>query len=130
FCHNDINAAGMRSAPIVSPKPKDEFRLLMIGDSVLYGMTHVDQSKIATSILARELPEQLHRQVEVLNASAGGWAVENEVGYLRSRGTFDADEVVFLLNGYDLTQPFNDLVPGVALTFPAQNPPLALWEGW
>jgi len=97
---------------------------------VLYGMTHVDQSKITTSILARELPAQLHRPVEVLNASAGGWAVENEVGYLRSRGTFDADAVIFVLNGYDLTQPFNDAVPGVELTMPARNPPLAIWEAW
>src|SRR5947199_2577919 len=45
FCHNDINTAGMRSAPIVTPKPKDEFRLMMLGDSVLYGMTHADQPK-------------------------------------------------------------------------------------
>ncbi len=130
FCTNDINAAGMRSNAIISPKPPGEFRVLMVGDSVLYGMTHVDQSKITTSILARELPDQLHRPVEVLNASAGGWAVENEVGYLRSRGTFDADAVIFVLNGYDLTQPFNDAVPGVELTVPARDPPLAIWEAW
>src|SRR5205085_2864502 len=121
FCRNDINSAGMRSEPIRTPKPSDELRIMFVGDSVLYGMTHVDQSKIATTILARELPTQLHRPVEVLNASAGGWAIGNEVGYLRSRGTFQSDVVVFVLNTYDMGQPFNDSVPGVELVLPAKD---------
>lgn len=130
FCTNDINEFGMRSPSIQSPKPVDEFRALFVGDSVLFGMTHVDQSKICTSILQRELPGQIHRPVEVLNASAGGWGVPNEVGYLHSRGTFHADLVVFVLNTYDITQPFDDLVPGEAVTMPLKNPPTAIGEVW
>lgn len=130
FCANDINEFGMRSPSIQSPKPKDEFRALFVGDSVLFGMTHVDQSKICTSILQRELPGQLHRPVEVLNASAGGWGVPNEVGYIHSRGTFHADLVIFVLNSYDITQPFDDLVPGEAVTMPVKNPPTAIGEVW
>ena len=130
FCDNEINEFGMRSPRIQSPKPKDEFRVLFVGDSVLYGMTHVDQSKIGTSILQRELPVQLHRPVEVLNASAGGWGVPNEVGYIHSRGTFHADLVVFVLNTYDMIQPFDDLVPGEAVTMPVKNPPSAIGEIW
>lgn len=130
FCANDINQFGMRSSAIQSAKPKDEFRIFFLGDSVLFGMTHVDQSKICTSILQRELPGQLHRPVEVLNASAGGWAVPNEVGYLHSRGTFNADLVVFVVNTYDIVQPFNDLVPGEDISLPSHNPPTAIGEVW
>lgn len=130
FCANDINEYGMRSPSIQSPKPNGEFRALFVGDSVLFGMTHVDQPKICTSILRRELPGQLHRPVEVLNASAGGWGVPNEVGYIHSRGTFDADVVVFVLNTYDIIQPFDDLVPGEAVTMPVKNPPTAIGEVW
>ncbi len=130
FCANDINQFGMRSPAVQSPKPKDEFRVFFVGDSVLFGMTHVDQSKICTSILQRELPQQLHRPVEVLNASAGGWAVPNEVGYLHSRGIFHADLVVFVLNTYDLVQPFNDLIPGEVVELPTRNPPTAIGEVW
>ncbi|HEX5242880.1 MAG TPA: SGNH/GDSL hydrolase family protein [Tepidisphaeraceae bacterium] len=130
FCTNDINQFGMRSSPVQSPKPKDEFRVFFLGDSVLFGMTHVDQSKICTTILQRELPGQLHRPVEVLNASAGGWAVPNEVGYLHSRGTFNADLVVFVVNTYDMVQPFNDLIPGTVVEQPIRNPPTAIGELW
>jgi hypothetical protein len=130
FCANDTNQFGMRSPAVQSPKPKDEFRVFFVGDSVLFGMTHVDQSKICTSILQRELPQQLHRPVEVLNASAGGWAVPNEVGYLHSRGIFHADLVVFVLNTYDLVQPFNDLIPGEVVELPTRNPPTAIGEVW
>ena len=63
FCANDINQFGMRSSAIQSAKPKDEFRIFFLGDSVLFGMTHVDQSKICTSILHRELHGQLNRPV-------------------------------------------------------------------
>lgn len=130
FCTNDINSFGMRSPAVQSPKPKNEFRVLFLGDSVLFGMTHVDQSKICTSILQRELPGQLHRPVEVLNESAGGWAVPNEVGYLHSRGSFNSDLVVFVLNTYDIVQPFNDLIPGEDVTLPSRNPPTAIGEVW
>jgi len=130
FCINDINQFAMRSPSIQPRKPKDEFRIFFLGDSVLFGTTHVDQSKICTSILQRELPGQLHRPVEVLNASAGGWAVPNEVGYLHSRGTFNADLVVMVLNTYDIVQPFNDLIPGEVVELPTRNPPTAIGEVW
>jgi hypothetical protein len=73
---------------------------------VTYGTTYVDQSKIFTTILQKELPGKLGKRVEVLNASKGGWAVGNELAYLRSRGTFDADVIVLVLNTGDLIQEF------------------------
>jgi hypothetical protein len=130
FAHNDINSQSMRSEPVQAAKSPDGIRILFVGDSVTYGQTYVDQAKIFTSILSRELPGQLHRPVEVLNASAGGWAVGNELGYIRSKGTFDADLVVFVINTYDMTQAFNDARPGSELAFAAHNPPCAIAEAW
>jgi hypothetical protein len=44
--------------------------------------------------------------VQVLNGSAGSWAISNEVAYVKSHGIYDADTVVLVLNSGDLTQRF------------------------
>jgi hypothetical protein len=103
---NFINSFSMRSPEISLHKTPGVTRVLFIGDSVCYGTTYVDQSKIFTSLVAQRLGAVVHGPVEVLNASTGGWAPGNEVAYLRSRGTFDADLVIFVNNTLDLTQPF------------------------
>jgi hypothetical protein len=129
FCRNQVNSYSMRSAPVQTPKPPGEFRVMFIGDSIAYGTAHVDQQKIFTSRLQQDLPAKLHRPVEVLNVAAGGWAVGNEVGYLRSRGVFDADLVVVVLNSEDMVQPFSK--PQLASDgFPDRNPLLALTDLW
>ncbi len=129
-CMNIINAQSQRSAAFPAAKPPGTLRILLLGDSVTYGTTHVDQGEIFASLLARDLPQKLGKPVEVLNASTGAWAVANEVGYLKSRGTFDADQVIFVLNTGDLAQHFN---PGNLTSvggYPTQKPLCALSELW
>lgn len=123
-----INSDSMRSPP-VRPKTADEFRILFIGDSVTHGQSYMTQGRIFTSLLGESLPAQFHKPVTIYNASAGGWAVGNEVGYLRSRGSFQADVIVMVLNTDDLFQPFNDTQPGTP-QMPDKNPPLAIAEVW
>jgi hypothetical protein len=130
FAENDTNSFGMRSAEVPRRKSPGTLRILFVGDSVTYGTTYVDQSRIFTSILARELPERVHRPVEVLNASAGAWAPANETGYLTSRGTFDSDVVLFVLNTGDLVQPMNWPVLTLQGGYPEKKPPFALCELW
>ena len=130
FRENDINSLGMRCPEYALHKLPGVLRILFLGDSVTYGTTYVDQSEIFTSLLARDLPQRLKRGVEVLNASAGAWAPANELGYLRSRGTFDADVVVFVLNTGDLVQPMNRQPLLLANGYPDHRPPLALYELW
>ena len=130
FATNQTNSFGMRSPEIARQKSPGTLRLLFVGDSVTYGTTYVDQSKIFTSLLAQDLPLQLHRPVEVLNASAGGWAVSNELGFLKSRGGFDSDVVVFVINTGDLVQPMNRSVLSLAGGYPDHRPPFALVELW
>lgn len=77
---------------------------MFVGDSVTYGTSHVDQSRIFTELLHRGLPSVVHQPVEVLNASAGAWAIDNELSWLRSRGTFHSKIVILVLNSGDLGQ--------------------------
>lgn len=129
FCHTHTNAWGMRSNPFPAVPDSGTLRVLFIGDSVTYGTSHVDQSKIFSEILHRELPSVLHRSVEVLNASAGGWAPDNEVSWLRSRGTFHSNVVLLVLNSGDLAQPRNR-ISGLGDDTPVRAPATAIGELW
>jgi lysophospholipase L1-like esterase len=105
FCRTRTNRYGMRSDPVPEEPVPGTLRLLFLGDSVTYGTSRVDQSDLFTQILHRELPSIVHRPVEVLNASASAWAIDNELSYLRSRGTFHSDLVLLVLNSGDPGQP-------------------------
>jgi hypothetical protein len=129
--HIRTNSLGMRSDELPASKSAGVFRLLIVGDSYAYGTTRVDQSQIFAELLQRELPQQIHRDVEVLNASAGGWAISNEVGYVRSRGLFDADMVLLVLNQGDPTQEFEQYYPNDSLSYTLDHHPVfALQEFW
>lgn len=127
---NIINRFGMRSPDFTEQGNGNAARVLFVGDSVTYGTTMVDQSEIFTSLISRDLPGQIGRPVEVLNASAGGWAVGNELGFLRSRGTFGSSLVIFVLNTGDLFQPFSRVELSLSRGFPHTPPPCALYELW
>ena len=127
FTHIKINQFSMRSDDISPNKAKDHIRVYFIGDSVTYG-AYIDQSRIFTIIICRDLPERLGHPVDILNASAGGWAPGNEVAFLERNGTFDADLVLIVLNTGDLNQPFADFQPHPGFTVKA--PWTAIGEAW
>jgi hypothetical protein len=102
FSHIHINAYGMRSDDIEAYKPPGKRRILLDGDSVLFGTAYLDQAVTSQAVCSAIL-DRIQR---VLNVSAGGWAPSNELGFLRAKGTFGADLVVFVLNTNDLAQPF------------------------
>jgi len=112
----------MRSDDIEASKPPGKRRILLDGDSVLFGTTYLDQAVIFTSRLQRDLGPD----TQVMNASVGGWAPSNELGFLKAKGTFGADLVVFVLNTKDLTQPFAGFEES-ALS-PTHNPSTAIGE--
>jgi hypothetical protein len=127
FVHTHINHYGMRSDEVLASRQPGSVRLMFVGDSITYGTTRVDQRQIFTELLHRELPAQLHRQVEVLNASASAWAPDNELAYLRSRGIFQSDIVLLVLNDGDLTEPRSTLAD-VGADLPQQRPLTAIGE--
>ncbi len=129
FADTITNHYGMRSEEVPARRNPGRLRILFVGDSLTYGTSRVDQSQIFTEILHRELPSIVHKPVDVLNASAGAWAPDNEVSYIRSRGIFQSDIVVFVLNDGDVTQPratMDDVGEGT----PSKRPATAIGELW
>jgi lysophospholipase L1-like esterase len=101
--HISYNAYGMRSQEI-SPQPRaGTLRILCIGDSITNGGTLTDQSQTYPALLEGFLRD--HRfTAEVLNASAGGWALGNEEGWLHQQGIFGSAFVVLEIGTLDLFQ--------------------------
>jgi lysophospholipase L1-like esterase len=128
FVHVKTNHEGMRSNEFRVAKAPGTLRILFVGDSVTFGTTYVDQAQIFSSIVAEKLSHSTTVSTEILNASAGGWAPDNEVGFIRSKGIFNADYVIFVLNTADLTQPFVPFTPSAQ--FPTRAPMTAIEEAW
>ena len=127
FVHTQINHFGMRSDEVPTERTAGALRLMFVGDSITYGTTRVDQREIFTEELHHDLPAIVHRPVEVLNASAGGWAPDNELSYLQSRGVFQSNFVFVVLNDGDLTQRRSTIVD-VTDELPLRRPATAIGE--
>jgi hypothetical protein len=127
FSHTYINHYGMRSEQVPATRSAETLRILFVGDSITYGTSRVDQRSIFTELLHQDLPKLVHRPVEVLNASAGGWAPDNEVSFLRSRGIFHSDIVFLVLNDGDVTQP-RSTISQVGDDLPQTRPSTAISE--
>ena len=125
--HTYINRYGMRSDEFSSDKPRGVVRVLFVGDSITYGTTHVDQSQIFTQIVHRGLPAIVHHPVEVLNASANAWAPDNEWSWVQSRGIFQSDFVLLVLNDGDVAQP-RATIDQVGDELPQKRPATAIGE--
>jgi GDSL-like Lipase/Acylhydrolase family len=105
IAHVCTNRFGMRSDPISENKPPGTLRIYFLGDSITWGTTQVDQRDLFTEIVPRELPLEVHQPVEVMNGSISGWAIANELAFLKEHGTLHADRVILVLNDGDPTQP-------------------------
>jgi len=118
------NSQGLRSGPLSGAPDPGEARVLCLGDSITNGGTLTDQADTYPYLLERELAGP-----RVFNASAAGWALENELGWLRVNGTFGASVVVLEVATHDLFQPAagSELV-GRHPSFPERPPLLALSE--
>jgi lysophospholipase L1-like esterase len=127
FVRTRINHYGMRADEIPSARQPGSLRLMFVGDSLTYGTTQVGQDRIFTEVLHRALPAIEHRPVEVLNASAGAWAPDNELEYVQSRGIFNSDIVLLVLNDGDLTQP-RATIADIGENLPQKRPATAIGE--
>jgi len=124
-----INRYGMRSADFPAEKTDpDEYRIMVLGDSVVNGGSLTDHENLATTMLQKQLAEEMDRPVVVANASAGSWGPPNLLAYTQTHGFFDADTVLIVLSSHDAADvpTFEPLNPA---THPTHTPPLALWEG-
>jgi hypothetical protein len=126
FSHIVINEFGMRSGHVPVAKSALERRILFVGDSVTFGTTYVDQKAIFTELIGEYYGHSSSPPTMVMNASSPGWAPSNELGFIRSKGIFAADLVVFVVNTKDLIQPFAPFT--MSPMTPTRNPASAIGE--
>lgn len=92
------NGLGMRAPDYPIGKPDGKFRILMLGDSTLWGGSYVDQDQLYARILDRKLDELAGGDVvEVLNMGVNGWGPFHESGFVEAFGAFEADLVLVCL---------------------------------
>lgn len=123
-----INDLGTRGRNILPEPESGVFRILVIGDSVANGGTMVSDAETFPAQLESTLAHAGCR-AEVINASAGGWSLPDEAGWLQQHGVLAADMVVLLMNQGDAVQPAN--TSGVLdhhPSFPSKEPRFALSE--
>jgi lysophospholipase L1-like esterase len=104
------NAFGFRDHEWTVPKPAGRTRVMVVGDSFTFGNA-LDQENRYTDLL----DARLHAvgDVEVINASAGGWNLDNESAFLRTEALqYEPDALVLAFvindwvpNGYDRSAP-------------------------
>jgi hypothetical protein len=118
-----INRYGMRSPDFPPQRRRAERRVLIFGDSVLFGGSTLDQRLIATSLLSHRLGPN----TTLGNVSAGSWGPGNYLGWAKRYGFLGATDVILLDSSHDLYDlPFT--TPFDTSSHPTHNPPLASWE--
>lgn len=124
----DVNNLGMRAPDFPVEKPAGAFRVLMLGDSTLWGGSYIDQDQLYARILERKLNEASGgAKIEILNMGVNGWGPFHERGYIQANGTFGADLVLVCLPHDDLERDRYTLMS--LPYFSASKPPrLALEE--
>lgn len=116
------NSYGMRS-PEVDPQT---VHVLKFGDSVLNGGVGTDQDELASSLIQRQINQQMD-SVQVLNVSAGSWGPDNAYMWMRTYGDFDARVICLLFSSHDWDDhmTFREVV-GHTPFYPDHNPRLAI----
>jgi hypothetical protein len=106
------NQFGMRSPPIDREKPPGVFRILMIGDSTLYGGSYIDQEDMYATVVQKRLSDQgLPGKVEVLAMGCNGWGPFHERGFVkRYPDAFHADMTLIQMPIDDVTRPLYGLM--------------------
>lgn len=122
-----INRFHQRSADVADQPGANTLRILFVGDSVTFGGAPIDQRQIFSEVIKDRL--RADGNVEVLNASAGGWAIANEKAYLEKFHTFGSALVVFEIGSNDFFQDKNDgLEIGRDASMPDRRPISAIGE--
>ena len=102
--HPEISDQGLRDRVFAIPKPGGVERVLVLGDSVTYGL-FVDAKAAYSKVLEKELLAEGHR-VEVINAGMNGYTTWNELQWFRRRGAlFQPDLVILQFCPNDIVDP-------------------------
>lgn len=128
FGHTSFyNSFSMRSREITRTKTDpEEFRVLIIGDSVVNGGAQTDQSELATVLIEKRL--SANRTAFVGNVAAPSWGPANMLAYVKRFGLFETDVVILILNSDDYGDVPTFNVVGVFPGYPTEKPLLAIQE--
>jgi hypothetical protein len=104
--HPEISSQGTRDDEAVLPKPDHVFRILVIGDSVAYGM-RVPKEDAFPSGLERRLRQDTDSiEIEVVNTSVPGYTAYSELQYYLTQGrSFEPDLVLVAACLNDVANP-------------------------
>ena len=117
----------MRSESL-RPLSGSAYRLLCVGGSLTNGGAPIDQTDTYPYRLERILKEK-NENAQVLNASATGWTLANELRFLQDKGIFGAKIVVLEIGTRDLYQGTAlRSIHGNEPDLPNRTPPTAISE--
>ncbi len=87
------NERGLRGRSLPHEKPKDTVRILMLGDSVVFGFAVREEDTV--SVQLERILTARGIKAEVINAAVPGYNTPQEIAYLRTDGLlYDPDWVV------------------------------------
>jgi hypothetical protein len=95
------NAWGMRSPSILRDREGNVFRLLVVGDSVVFGYININQRDLATTQLWN-LALKHDQRLETLNVSASSWGPGNMLAWLDAHPALGVDAAILVLSSHDI----------------------------
>lgn len=102
--HPEISAQGFRNREVAVPKPSGLKRVLVLGDSLAYGL-FVPRAKTFPKLLETYF-QQKDLPVEVLNTGVSGYTTYNEVRFFESEGVrYEPDLVILAFCFNDIVNP-------------------------
>ncbi len=102
--HPEVSSQGLRDREFAIPKPPGTRRILLLGDSVVYGVG-VPRDATLSRALENALSSRGH-EVEVVNSGCHGWSTYNQLHFYRDHGhAFGADLVVLVFCLNDIVDP-------------------------
>jgi lysophospholipase L1-like esterase len=90
-----INSEGFRGPEFQPKKPEGRTRILILGDSVLFGWA-APQDSIFPALLQYQF-DRTREQVEVIAAGVGSWNTRSQYEFFKKRGIEYGPDVVLLL---------------------------------
>lgn len=120
-----FNEFGLRDEPIL-PKQQDELRILLLGDSVVFGWG-VEQDKTFSYQLQDILEKNLEVTVRVINSGVGSYNTTQEHAFLLKHGlAFNPDLILLLYVPNDVTIHPAEFNPRKQLSYQGKSPPQVL----
>lgn len=99
-----INSHGLRAPEFDDRAPATERRILLIGDSVIYGNHFLDQKETIAVQMTDMLtgPARDGGRTLVIPVALSSWGPINQAAYIARHGTFGADMAIIVLSSHDL----------------------------